>query len=105
VAAVAMLAKARQRLILITQKHILNRKIKQMENRERMVIDYYNIMTDGKAESIADIPEDKLELINASKSSDLLRKLAIHSRRNNMTYGQVASKYGVKLSRIMVNNM
>jgi hypothetical protein len=72
-----------------------------MENREKIIIDYYNIIADKEATDIGHIPEDKLEIINASKSADLLRGIIIHERKKNLTFAQIANKYNANANTLI----
>lgn len=66
-----------------------------MEDRNKIVIDYYNIITGGNAENIGDIPEDKAELITVQPTDSLIRPIVTHCKRNGQTVGQISQSYNM----------
>lgn len=66
-----------------------------MENRSKIIIDYYNIINDSEVNTIGEIPEDKLELITVSRNADLMRTITHYQRKRGLSLQQIANKYNI----------
>lgn len=71
-----------------------------MIDRNKIIIDYWNIISDSDVSNIGEIPEDKLDLITVSSTDSLLKPIVCDLRKKGLTRGQIATKYKTTVKKI-----
>ena len=71
-----------------------------MIDRNKIIIDYWNIISDSNVSNIGEIPEDKLDLITVSSTDSLLKPIVCDLRKKGLTRGQIATKYKTNVKKI-----
>jgi len=72
-----------------------NKKRQDLAVYQKYLLAFYVHVTGELAESISDIPDDKIEFLSALEYSTLIRPFVVKSLREGMSMGECANKYRV----------